>query len=602
MDIIEAKSKKKKQKRKERLAKKSGEPISNKISNPKPARQNSNVGTPVKKTSKKNKTNKNKTNKNKSLKKENEMTYEMLTTIGKYKNIYKKNKKPLPFFELIEGDSGKAIENLFKDLFYRFKFLFTKLIYGISLVLLPFIKIPDLKNFFLCGVDPSCRDGSKASPLVRLILMNHFEPIRMLTTIGPFFGVAGGIFFIMNCGLLIHYELKVWAKAALISGLGSALTLFMIYQVLLLHPQLHGDLVKGSINYILWHGDENFGIFHSAVATILCSFVTAPIMLLGLIHLPAIIFLIYFIGSAYPDYFDVDKFSKSFMKTDNIDFRDNIIYALGVLISMVFVGETFRCLSEHIETGPVLSSINYLLETALYNGSIVFMLVISVFFINESINTIDTIKDSIDTEFSANLETTNGLSSEPLTDKIQSVAGLFGGVPAGIAAVPIKETSEIIRGEVSELAKTLEDIKTQAQVTRAAEGIGSLTSAATQASKAVTSAASDVKSAATGASQAVTSAASGATNAATQASKAVTSAASDVKSAATGASQAVTSAASDVKGAATGASQAVTSAASGATNAATAATNAASNIASKSNNAVANLASETINAAAKLKK
>ena len=127
MDIIEAKSKKKKQKRKERLAKKSGEPISNKISNPKPARQNSNVGTPVKKTSKKNKTNKNKTNKNKSLKKENEMTYEMLTTIGKYKNIYKKNKKPLPFFELIEGDSGKAIENLFKDLFYRFKFLFTKL-------------------------------------------------------------------------------------------------------------------------------------------------------------------------------------------------------------------------------------------------------------------------------------------------------------------------------------------------------------------------------------------------------------------------------------------------------------------------------------------
>ena len=54
MDIIEAKSKKKKQKRKERLAKKSGEPISNKISNPKPARQNSNVGTPVKKTSKKN--------------------------------------------------------------------------------------------------------------------------------------------------------------------------------------------------------------------------------------------------------------------------------------------------------------------------------------------------------------------------------------------------------------------------------------------------------------------------------------------------------------------------------------------------------------------
>ena len=230
------------------------------------------------------------------------------------------------------------------------------------------------------------------------------------------------------------------------------------------------------------------------------------------------------------------------------------------------------------------------------------MLLISVFFINESINTIDTIKDSIDTEFSANLETTNGLSSEPLTDKIQSVAGLFGGVPAGIAAVPIKETSEIIRGEVSELAKTLEDIKTQAQVTRAAEGIGSLTSAATQASKAVTSAASDVKSAATGASQAVTSAASGATNAATQASKAVTSAASDVKSAATGASHAVTSAASDVKGAATGASQAVTSAASGATNAATAATNAASNIASKSNNAVANLASETINAAAKLKK
>ena len=52
-------------------------------------------------------------------------------------------------------------------------------------------------------------------------------------------------------------------------------------------------------------------------------------------------FLIYFIGSAYPDYFDVDKFSKSFMKTDNIDFRDNIIYALDVLISMVFVAKRF---------------------------------------------------------------------------------------------------------------------------------------------------------------------------------------------------------------------------------------------------------------------
>ena len=166
------------------------------------------------------------------------------------------------------------------DLLQRLSQLLAHSIFGISLIVISFLRFPDTKDSFrkVCAdveFKNSCEYNTTSTPLFSFLAMNHSEPLRLIKSL-PIVTFFLGFSYLLNSQSFLNLKMKqIWT---IIFGilLGILFGIYLIYQLFLLGPEHHEEAIGCCVFRTLW-GSENEN--YMIIFTVLLTLVATPIFL-----------------------------------------------------------------------------------------------------------------------------------------------------------------------------------------------------------------------------------------------------------------------------------------------------------------------------------
>ena len=332
----------------------------------------------------------------------------------------------------------KKTRDLFiKDLKNRSYQLISHFIYAISFMMISFIHFPNTKEYFKKGCVkefPNCNDQpSKVGIpfLVRLAFMNHSEPIRLIKSI-PVISMILGFSYLMNCRSLLYSKLKV--EMTTMFGVIFALFfgIYLCYQLLLLSPMHHENVIGCCISRRLWAADSENLLFLLAIAM---TFIATPFFLaLFFTYAGVVPFLLVFLSM----FINFENYNyKVFSSNDTKLVKKIFLFSCATAI---FLGgaEVLKCVNDYYRNDGLATFNEFTQGFINLLGYCVPFVLIAISLLSPT-DVIQSVNDNISGCAGACDAKDKSEKLNAVRDKIASFVGMGTGVVADGVIGPIKE-------------------------------------------------------------------------------------------------------------------------------------------------------------------